>query len=67
MHAVLFEHLDRRFADIRRLIIDQATPKERDLPRRGSRNLCSPAAHPPLDKRLRRKSQDLSIPMHAGP
>jgi hypothetical protein len=67
MHTIFFEDLNRRFADIGRLIIDQTAPKERNLPRRGGRNLCRPSAHPPMDKRLSRKSQDLSIPMYAGP
>ena len=46
MHTVFFEDLNRRFADIGRLIIDQAAPKERNFPRRGGRNLCRPSTHP---------------------
>src|SRR4026208_967 len=67
MHSVFFENLDCRFADIGRLIIDRAAPKERNLPRRGSGNLRGPAALPPMEKRLRRKSQDMPISMDADP
>ena len=65
MHAVFFKDLNRRFPDIGRLIIDQAAPKERNLPRHGGGNLCRPATFPPMGKRLRGKVEDPSIPMHA--
>ena len=46
MHTIFFEDLNRRLADVGRLIIDQAAAKERNFPRRGAQGPVPPLGAP---------------------